>query len=1075
MKHKYPRLLSVLCALMIATSASWAVPAYRGWQTRTQPDGTTITIRQVGDEFYHYWETEDGKVAVEQPDGTFVVNDEQHPTDAQFRALRKASNMYKSRPRRAIGERNFAPKGLVILVQFANVSFKTANNATAFDNMLNQEGYSYGGATGSAVDYFKAQSNGQYVPAFDVFGPVTLPNNLVYYGEQGTINGSQENDMYIADFVIDAVKAADAAGCDFSKYDSDSDGYVDIVYFFYAGKGQAAGGTSETIWPHNWELASALYYGQTHGNSGYSYSNLPRLDGKRINNYVCSAELKSDGSRSGIGTLCHEFSHVLGLPDYYDTDYGTNDDNGVTPGTWSLMDQGSYNNDEMTPPNYSIYDKYFMGWATPKLLAKDAKANVTMTTGYNDAYQITGGTSLLPYTNTGTIYYIENRQKTGWDAGLPGSGMLVWQVKYNSTAWSNNEPNNTAGNPRCTIVPADGKTKNYGYASDLFPTSSVKSYTPATGCALTEITKSSGNITFKYNGGVSGHDVVINATGCTVTPSATTVENGTGLTATITPTDATYDYTSLTVQLGGTTLTSGTHYTLSADKKTLTIKGTAITGDASNSITITVVWTKNRYSYAMLGENCTEELEGTVTKNAALSLTIAPASGFTLADAVCWDVEMGGTTLTYGTGFTYNSSTNTFNISSVTGDVSILAYGGRSVTWQANGAIFATTIGLNNKIALPATSPDDCTGGKKFVGWCTNGSYEHATVAPTFAKTGDTYSVGTYYAVYATATGGGAASWDLVTDASSLRSGDILVIASNTQGKTAGDISSQVMTEVESTFSSDKSSITSLGSGTIELTLGGTEGEWTLTSSNGKLGATAVKKLAWDSGTQTWSISISSGDATIQNGTDSYGRFLHNTGSSRFTTYSSATSASMLLPQLYRKSAGVTYSDYTTTCVVCALASISLNTDAVQKSFATDDTFNSTGLVVTANYSNCSSRTVTPTNVSTPDLSSAGDKTVTVSYTENEVTKTATYQITVTAVVKHTVTWKTCGGTTFKTEQVVDGDPLVLPSPAPGANTEGKAFFGWTTEEHYTGAEAPTLITAGGEVNADATYYAIYH
>ena len=267
MKYQYPRLLSVLCALMIATSASWAVPAYRGWQTRTQPDGTTITIRQVGDEFYHYWETEDGKIAAEQPDGTFIVTDADLPTAEQLKALRKASNMYKSRPRRATGERNFAPKGLVILVQFANVSFKSANNATAFDNMLNQEGYSYGGATGSAVDYFKAQSNGQYVPAFDVFGPVTLPNNLVYYGEEGTINGSLENDMYIADFVIDAVKAADAAGCDFSKYDSDSDGYVDIVYFFYAGKGQAAGGSSETIWPHNWVLASALYYGQTHGNS----------------------------------------------------------------------------------------------------------------------------------------------------------------------------------------------------------------------------------------------------------------------------------------------------------------------------------------------------------------------------------------------------------------------------------------------------------------------------------------------------------------------------------------------------------------------------------------------------------------------------------------------------------------------------------------------------------------------------------------------------------------------------------------------------------------------------------------
>ena len=164
----------------------------------------------------------------------------------------------------------------------------------------------------------------------------------------------------------------------------------------------------------------------------------------------------------------------------------------------------------------------------------------------------------------------------------------------------------------------------------------------------------------------------------------------------------------------------------------------------------------------------------------------------------------------------------------------------------------------------------------------------------------------------------------------------------------------------------------------------------------------------------------------------------------------------MLLPQLYRKSAGVTYSDYTTTCVVCALTSISLNTDAVQKSFNTDDSFTSAGLVVTANYSNCSSRTVTPASISTPNMTTAGNKTVTVTYTENDVT------------------WKTCGGTTFKTEQVVDGDPLVLPSPAPGANTEGKAFYGWTTEEHYTGADAPAMVTAGGAVTADATYYAVY-
>lgn len=1075
MKHIFPRFQLVLCALILCVASLWAVPAYRGWQQRTLADGTTITVRQIGDEFYHYWETQDGQIALEQEDGTFVISDEQAPTGEQIAARRKASKMYQSKPRKTIGERNFAPKGLVILVQFQNVSFNSGNDNTAFTNMLNQEGYSYSGASGSAVDYFRAQSNGQYVPSFDVFGPVTLPQNRIYYGEQGTINGSEENDMYIADFVIDAVKAADEAGCDFSQYDSDNDGYVDIVYFFYAGKGQAAGGTSETIWPHNWELNSALYYKQTHGTSGYSYNNLPRLDGKKINNYVCSAELRSNGTRSGIGTLCHEFSHVLGLPDYYDTDYGTNSDNGVTPGEWSLMDQGSYNNNELTPPNYSIYDKYFMGWATPKFLAKDATANVTMTTGYDDAYQVTGGASRVAYTNTGTVYYIENRQKTGWDAYLPGAGMLVWQVKYNASAWSSNKPNNTAGNPRCTIYPADGKTTNYGASSDVFPTSSVKSFNPFTGCALTSIAKSSGNITFLYNGGVTCHNVITDATGCKITPSTDCVENSTQLTATITPTDASYDFTSLAVKRGNTTLTSGTHYTLSSDKKSLTINASAITGSASDAITITAVWTKNRYSYAMLGENCTEELEGAVTMNASLSLTITPDAGYTLADASCWDVEMNGETLSYGTGFTYNAGTNTFYIASVTGDVSILAYGGRAITWSANGTVFATNIARNDMITLPASTPDDCTGGKKFVGWCTTSNYEHATTAPTFAKTGDTYSSANYYAVYATATSGVASAWELVTDAASLMSGDVLVIASNTKGKTAGDISSQYMAETSSTFSNDYSTITSLGSGAVELTLGGTTGAWTLSSGGKALGATEVKKLAWGSGTTTWSISISGGNATIQNGTSSYGRFLHNVSSTRFATYGSgtATSATMLLPQLYRKSASVSYSDYSTTCVVCELSSISLNTENAQKSFYVGDTFTHDGVVVTANYSNCASKTVNGF-YKLPNMSSAGTKTVEVSYSENGASKYATYDITVVELVKHTITWMACGSQ-FKTEQYVDGDPLVLPATTPPANSEGKTFYGWIAEEHYSGADAPDKLTAGGAVTADATYYAVYY
>ena len=368
--------------------------------------------------------------------------------------------------------------------------------------------------------------------------------------------------------------------------------------------------------------------------------------------------------------------------------------------------------------------------------------------------------------------------------------------------------------------------------------------------------------------------------------------------------------------MGSATLTLNTDYTLSANHQTLTINASAISGDENNDLTITAVWTKSRYLYALLGENCTpDDLSGTLAMSGvALELTILPDEGYTLADASCWDVEMGDETLVYGTDFTYDASIGAFSIASVTGDVLIFVYGGKSVTWRANGNVFATNMAIEDKISLPVTEPAACEG-KEFVGWTATENYESATVAPTFAEDGDTYSVATYYAVYATPGEGGIATWNLVTNAATLKAGDVLVIANTSEGKTAGALSSQILGAVSSTFSNNQ--ISSLGAGTLEFTLGGTSGAWTLSTAHGLLGATAVKKLAWGSGTTTWSISISGGDATIQNGTDSYGRFLYNVNNPRFTTYTSDVTSGMLLPQLYRKSnGGSSYTYYTTSCVV---------------------------------------------------------------------------------------------------------------------------------------------------------------
>ena len=1043
MKNYHIRFFSVLFVLTLSLCSAYAVPAYRGWQTRTQPDGTTITIRQVGDEFYHYWETEDGKIAAEQPDGTFVVTDADLPTAEQVQARRLASKRYVKRAL-MVGAATKPTRALFILVSFSNLSFKDAS-ATYYKSKL-------GDATEGAMsmyNYLKQQSNGAYAPPVDVFGPVTLSSTYATYGA----NDSNGDDTNPAQMIADACLALDSQ-IDFSQYDSNSDGVVDNVYVLYAGKGEADGGEANTIWPHQWTLQAA----------GITL----RLDGKYIRSYACSAELNGSG-KCAMGTPLHEFGHVIGLPDYYDTEYkSTNYTESRTPGDWSIMDQGSYNNDGNTPPNYSVFDKYYLGWLTPKFLAKDAIDNVTLTTAYGDGYQITGGTSRVAYSNTNTVYYIENRQQSGWDAYLPGHGMVVWQVKYDATNWNNNVLNNTGGSPRYTVLSASGDPKNIGKATDPFPgTGKVKTWTPFTGCALTEIAESAGNITFKYNGGVSGHDVVINATGCTVTPSATTVENGTGLTATITPTDATYAYTSLTVKLGSTTLTSGTDYTLSDDKKTLTINAFAISGDASNNITITVVWTKNRYSYAMLGENCTEELSGEVAKNAALNITITPGAGYTLADAGCWDVSMGGTPLTYGTGFTYNSSTNTFSIASVTGDVEIMAYGSPSVTWYANGSLLTSNVAVGGTLTLP-DAPANCPNGKKFVGWTANSSVSGSKPSDLFTSAAGVIVTpgATYYAVYATASEGGSST---PTKATSIAVGDEVILVyekDNTKKEMTGFSSTKTVYGTVADYTT-----TPAGTYTFQVVAGSSTGTYALKHGSVYANWSSENSLS-SSGTlnanSSWKISFNNGNAVIANANTSSRTIRYNTTSPRFACYTSGQGA----VQLYKMGAGTTYSDYSLTCgELCALSSISLNTTSVQKTFVTGATLDYTGLVVTASYSNCSSKTVNPTTVTvSSSMDAAGEKTVTVSYTENSVTQTATYVITV--VAPYTVTYKACGDV-FTTQQYAPGEALVLPENPGGY--DGLTFAGWTTTEHHTGASAPAFISAGGAVNADVTYYAVFH
>ena len=467
------RKIGLMVMMVVYTAVLFAAPARRGWFVQKMEDGSMTEVQQIGDEHYHYLITREGKTISRMP-------------------RVQQSQM-------GVGTPMPIPRVLVILVSYSDLAIQPKNTAAALDSLFNYTGYAYNGATGSVCDYFTAQSDSQYMPIFDVVGPVTMSNNRKYYG--GGYPDAKPGEM-----IKEACKAVNDI-VDFSKYDSDGDGKVDAVYVLYAGQGENDGGGSESVWPHQ------------------HYVSGPTLDGKQIYCYACSGEI--DGvslDRTGIGPICHEFGHAIGMPDYYSTNNGS-----YVPGMWSVMDEGMYNNGANTPPNYSIFDKQYMGWATVKELKADRKANLVLTTDYDAGYKMTVG---------GTTYYIENRQLKGWDIGLPGHGMLVWQVKYDQTEWGRNHVNFT-DSPRYTVVSAARGVITDGIvsAADPFPgTQRVTGWTASENFVLSDISESSGTILLKLNGGKTECTYEILAEHCEV-PEDGVLALGNTLQLTILPED----------------------------------------------------------------------------------------------------------------------------------------------------------------------------------------------------------------------------------------------------------------------------------------------------------------------------------------------------------------------------------------------------------------------------------------------------------------------------------------------------------------------------------------------------------
>ncbi len=526
----------ILFSLFFMLSGSQAVPAYPHPVTVIQPDGTTLTVQLSGDESRKLKSTVDGYVIKKNDKGfyTYAVRNQENRIVAGERIARdpekrsatdltymskalKADEVFSeqglkpSKIKRApavISSTGFpktgSPRSLVIMVNFKDRSFVTPNPQDAFNRLLNQENYSDNGGTGSAKDYFKAASYGQFSPQFDVVGPYNLPENMAYYGANDPETGDDVKPAYM---IVHACKAADDAGVDFTQYDTDGDGYIDNVFVYYAGYNEAEWGPDNSVWPHRW----AVY-------RNYNYTGTAQsmvFDGKTVYDYACTSELKGNSGTNmcGIGTFTHEFGHVINLPDYYHTEEDKN-----TLNNWSIMDAGAYLNEGRTPPTYSAYDRFYLGWLTPEELASPAdkslyplsQSTVPVASTAKQAYLLSATTHNLDGGNPTPkeFYIMEYRKKTGWDTYLPGDGLLFWHIDYNQTAWDDNTPNNYTG----TVQTASSHMRVYlqplsGYTTTPGEAFTSGSFNPLTWSgsninrAVTDITKTNDSISFKIMGG----------------------------------------------------------------------------------------------------------------------------------------------------------------------------------------------------------------------------------------------------------------------------------------------------------------------------------------------------------------------------------------------------------------------------------------------------------------------------------------------------------------------------------------------------------------------------------------------
>ena len=318
-------------------------------------------------------------------------------------------------------------KQLVILFSFSDNDFQEEHSLDFYNSILNKPGYNEGNGVGCVADYYRAQSGGLFNLQFDIYGPYKVSQKAQPYD-----NPTSSTKNYGRDAMHEATQqfVSEHPEIDFSQYDWNANGYVNQVVFIYAGYGGNTKSTYGYIWPNT-----------------SAFSTVETPDGKKISSYTASAENwpTSTPRSCGIGTICHEFSHSLGLPDIYPT---TEKQGYSVCDEWDLMDGGNFTNWGWCPPNFTALEKYLLGWVDFTELEDAASiSDLKPVSEGGEAYRIKHSDS--------EWLLLENRQQTKWDSGLPGKGLVIYHVNYDGSVWKGNTVNNDKTKRRFHLVHAD--------------------------------------------------------------------------------------------------------------------------------------------------------------------------------------------------------------------------------------------------------------------------------------------------------------------------------------------------------------------------------------------------------------------------------------------------------------------------------------------------------------------------------------------------------------------------------------------------------------------------------------------